>query len=472
MGKPSRRPERDPEPPPAVRERLVAAAEQHAAAARASAEAPAPRPPWTLRSILPESLLLPWWVVLFLSGYALLKLGMGLEHPCGVLGISGSVSRGAISKSYRALSMCTHPDKLRARSEDDMKRGELLFKRASRAREELLASMRAPGPAAPAEAHPSEAGGAGGEGEASAEAAAQATCSTELDAALYRGVVAVVSYLRELGLRHIGLAVGEFLWGVVSFEHGPTYTCSLLLLLLTLLSFVWALVSYLVATGPDASSLLQLSWAWSAADVICVANIMLLGATLAATANAGNEPQLSGSFAAGLALRTLLYELAPSRAWLPLSQLLRSQQLEFVRMAEVAARAHGGVGSCSGGPVRSALGWLGAPVLPHRVAVAAKAFLLLLPSLSAAQRREGRPARLRSGELVWRVLRRRLAAAATLCVLTCALVAFYATFELNAVNGPLGNLLTVTLAGGLGESLLGVRGRLRQAVFFLFFMAM
>ena len=250
MGKPSRRPERDPEPPPAVRERLVAAAEQHAAAARASAEAPAPRPPWTLRSILPESLLLPWWVVLFLSGYALLKLGMGLEHPCGVLGISGSVSRGAISKSYRALSMCTHPDKLRARSEDDMKRGELLFKRASRAREELLASMRAPGPAAPAEAHPSEAGGAGGEGEASAEAAAQATCSTELDAALYRGVVAVVSYLRELGLRHIGLAVGEFLWGVVSFEHGPTYTCSLLLLLLTLLSFAWALVSYLVATGP------------------------------------------------------------------------------------------------------------------------------------------------------------------------------------------------------------------------------
>ena len=136
---------------------------------------------------------------------------------------------------------------------------------------------------------------------------------------------------------------------------------------------------------------------------------MLLGATLAATANAGNEPQLSDSFAAGLALRTLLYELAPSRAWLPLSQLLRSQQLEFVRMAEVAARAHGGVGSCSGGPVRSALGWLGAPVLPHRVAVAAKAFLLLLPSLSAAQwavrclglarrlrrerRREGRPAR-------------------------------------------------------------------------------
>ena len=117
------------------------------------------------------------------------------------------------------------------------------------------------------------------------------------------------------------------------------------------------------------------------------------------------------------------------------------------------------------------------------------------------RRREGRPARLRSGELVWRVLRRRLAAAATLCVLTCALVAFYATFELNAVNGPLGNLLTVTLAGGLGESLLGVyeargpsppraaplspahtpqaraavaqvRGRLRQAVFFLLFMAM
>jgi hypothetical protein len=158
----------------------------------AHAGTPAAPPPRGFRSFLPEGGLLPWWVVLLVSTYALLKLGLALEHPCGVLGMSGSVSRGAVSKAYRQLSMCTHPDKLRSRSTADMQRGELLFKRASAAREELLSAMRVPGAAA--------VGGAETEVDASSF---EASCSTQLDAALYSGIVYLVSYLRELGLKQV-----------------------------------------------------------------------------------------------------------------------------------------------------------------------------------------------------------------------------------------------------------------------------
>jgi len=165
------------------------------------------------------------------------------------------------------------------------------------------------------------------------------------------------------------------------------------------------------------------------------------------------------------------------------------QALEFVGVDEVAVRAFGGVGSCAGGPMRAALGWLGLSFLPSLAGLVAKCTLLMLPALAAAQwgvrcaglarrlareaRREGRPARLRTGELVGRVLRKRLAAAVAMCAATVGLVGFYARYELNALNGSLGNLLTVALVGCVLESLLAtyeVRGRLRSAVFFLLFM--
>lgn len=239
----------------------------------------------------------------------------------------------------------------------------------------------------------------------------------------------------------------------------------------------------------DPTATLQLSWSWSARDVAAVTNVVLLGATFTAVSGAGNEPHLTTSFAAGLALRMSAYELLPAKLWAPLTRALKAQALEFVGVDAVAARAGSGVGSCAGGPFRATLGWLGWLELPWAGALAAKVALLLLPILATAQwglrtvglltrlrkelSRQGRPARLRTGEFLAHVLRRRLIAAAAMTIVTSLLVVYYATYELNAVNGSLGNLLTLALVGCILESLLStyeVRGRLRSALFFFLFM--
>ena len=95
-----------------------------------------------MKAFLPEGWLLPWWVVLLVTCYLLLKAGLSLEHPCSVLGVWSPVTRGQISKRYREISMCTHPDKLVGHSEEDIRRGELLFKRATMARDALMANAR------------------------------------------------------------------------------------------------------------------------------------------------------------------------------------------------------------------------------------------------------------------------------------------------------------------------------------------
>lgn len=93
-------------------------------------------------SLLPEGGVLPWWVVLLLSIYLLVKLSLYLESPCGTLGIYAPVTRSKISKAFRTVSTCTHPDKLISHSASDVHRGELLFKRASDARDKLNAVLR------------------------------------------------------------------------------------------------------------------------------------------------------------------------------------------------------------------------------------------------------------------------------------------------------------------------------------------
>ena len=70
-----------------------------------------------MKAFLPEGWLLPWWVVLLVTCYLLLKVGLSLEHPCSVLGVWSPVTRGQISKRYREISMCTHPDRLGSKVE-------------------------------------------------------------------------------------------------------------------------------------------------------------------------------------------------------------------------------------------------------------------------------------------------------------------------------------------------------------------
>ena len=241
--------------------------------------------------------------------------------------------------------------------------------------------------------------------------------------------------------------------------------------------------------APD-GGVLQLTWSWSVKDVLAIANVVALGATFSSTAGGGNEPFFSASFAAGIALRMLLYETMPKQAAGALARLLKDRaQIELIGVDEVAVRAGGGVGTCSGGPVRFLLG--GVASERGRSAPAtlfAKVALLILPALAAAQwalrcvrlvqrmqREKGREKekKLRTGELLMPVLRWRLLLSTLICLSLFSLVAYFGAFELNAVGSSLGNVLVIALAGCHFESLLStydVRGRLRSAVFFVIFM--
>jgi len=172
--------------------------------------------------------MLPWWVVLLLSVYVLLKLGLFFEGACGTLGIHAPVSRGTVSKAFRTLSTCTHPDKLINHSPWDKVRGELLFKRASAAKERLLAALRAD------------------EGEDPTFV----SCDTQLDAAIYQGFLLVGAWLMETGATSILSSVFTFLFELVTFNYDLSTTISCVLLSLTALRTLQSLLYYLFATGP------------------------------------------------------------------------------------------------------------------------------------------------------------------------------------------------------------------------------
>ena len=238
-------------------------------------------------------------------------------------------------------------------------------------------------------------------------------------------------------------------------------------------------------TSADALVLLQ--WDWSSRDILAVTNVISLGASYASFAGAGNEPLFASSFAAGVGLRLLLQELLPASVGAQAGELLRTRlHLGLSGVDEVSARAAAGVGSCGGGPLRALLGWAGGAAAAKWAGLLAKLVLIWLPALAAAQwgaRLYGLSARLAAappkkrvkitGELLTRVLRKRLAASAFVFGSLALLVGLLCAYELNAVNASLGNFLVVALVGCLFESLLAtydVRGRVRQVFFFVIFM--
>jgi len=86
---------------------------------------------------------LPWWVILCFFVYAQLKIqDVYLGSSCSILGMSEPLTQTAIKRKFRNISMCTHPDRLRGKlnrppTQAETKRGEVLFQRASKARDEL-----------------------------------------------------------------------------------------------------------------------------------------------------------------------------------------------------------------------------------------------------------------------------------------------------------------------------------------------
>ena len=189
--------------------------------------------------LLPEGGLLPWWVVLVFSVYALLQLGLTLEHPCSVLGVWTGMKRQQVLKAYRSLSMCTHPDKLVGYADDDVLRGNMLFKRASSARDQMLAQLRD-------EASRLSEGAADGE----EGPAATASCSTQLDAAIFEGLSYFLGSAVETGFVAMLQSTGQFFWDLVTFQFELQTTVSLALLLLTVFRMLQGLLHYLYTAGP------------------------------------------------------------------------------------------------------------------------------------------------------------------------------------------------------------------------------
>ena len=190
--------------------------------------APPPPPPTPrnfssrLRDLLPQGGMLPWWVMLLVAVYTLVKLGMTLEHPCGVLGIGNHapITRAQISRAFRTLSTCTHPDKLVGHSAEQIRRGELLFKRASDAKDQLITT------------------------------GADNGCDTQLDAAIYQTVLFIVGWLYETGGVSIATTIFNFFYDLLTFQNDITTTISCLLLSMSVFSTLRNLLNYIFQTGP------------------------------------------------------------------------------------------------------------------------------------------------------------------------------------------------------------------------------
>ena len=207
-----------------------------ATAPRRRPEEPETPPRSLLARILPVGGLFPWWATFLLSVYLLMKLGATLEHPCSIIGTWPPMTRAHVSKSYRALSVCTHPDKLVGRSAADIERGGMLFARASRAREHLVGAMRA-------------AAASDDAGEATPRSA-EITCSTNLDGAIYDLFAALLRLAADTGVSGLGTSALRFVIDLVTFELGATLSISLLMLLFSISVSIANLCSFLWTTGP------------------------------------------------------------------------------------------------------------------------------------------------------------------------------------------------------------------------------
>lgn len=228
--------------------------------------------------------------------------------------------------------------------------------------------------------------------------------------------------------------------------------------------------------GREQAQLLHLSWSWSFKDVLQVLHMGLLGATVTSMSSLGNEPSFAASFSSGIALRVILGQDSV-QSWSVVQYLsaqgntgLHNLGVAIDSSEESVAYSGGGIGDCGGGPFRMLLGEGEAAVWASR---AFKAFLIILPALSALQwvQRSWRSFSLLGDKKRRKVL--RLMQRTTLAIFGVAQCLFLCLWvELNASNGPLGNFWVAMLFGSVGESLMSTydcRGTVRQVIFLILF---
>jgi len=174
---------------------------------------------------------LPWWIVFFGGIFLLTKLQIVYnDSPCAVLGTQGPVSMSEIKKAFRTLSMCTHPDRLRGRlkrppTAAEERRGEIIFNRASAAKDELSRVLKG-------------------------RADKRVPCyQGELEMAMWQ-------FISQAGKAIGGLGIGDYMtigmdlfWNIVTFEAGFLNTCLSLLWMAFLLRIVKQFLLYLWRLG-------------------------------------------------------------------------------------------------------------------------------------------------------------------------------------------------------------------------------
>lgn len=176
---------------------------------------------------------LPWWLVFLMGIFLLAKLQLVYnDSPCAVLGTQSPVTSSDIKKAFRTISMCTHPDRLRGRlkrqpTPAEERRGEILFKRASSAKDELTMWMKRRG-----------------------KKQEEITCyEGELELALWQVVTQVGKYLTSLGVYDYLTLGWEVVWNLISFEAGIWNTLFILLWMAALFRYAKQFATYIYRMG-------------------------------------------------------------------------------------------------------------------------------------------------------------------------------------------------------------------------------
>jgi len=160
---------------------------------------------------------LPWWFCFFIFGYLLVKFQVEYgDSPCAILGTPSPVTERELSKAYRKLSMCTHPDKLKSRlkrtpTSAESLRSEQIFKRASVAKEQLQEKFR-------------------GKVAGRKKAESVQCYDGEIEQGLQELLKSCTTSLTELGVLDVWEYLYSFVWAILSLEAG---------LVSTLFSVLW-----------------------------------------------------------------------------------------------------------------------------------------------------------------------------------------------------------------------------------------
>mmetsp|Transcript_62865 Transcript_62865/g.142078 ORF Transcript_62865/g.142078 Transcript_62865/m.142078 type:complete len:666 (+) Transcript_62865:165-2162(+) len=222
------------------------------------------------------------------------------------------------------------------------------------------------------------------------------------------------------------------------------------------------------------ANVLHLAWSWSFKDVLSVMHMSMLGATVMAMSNLGNEPSFAASFASGIAFRIAIAQdsirgvgLVKSLAT-RLEDKMREMSVMFDSAEEAVAYSGNGIGDCGGGPFRM---MFGDGQAAKWAAIILKIWLMLLPFLAMLQwfQRTLHASR----NLGKKFKTTRFVQRLVLFILGLVQIIMIANVELNASNGALGNYWVAMLFGCAGESLFStydIRGPVRQMFFLLLFL--